>query len=303
MSFLLILSPHLDDAVISCGSHIAAAIQEGRDVLVATCFTSPGETAAQDLQRLYQQRRSDDMQALRQLGAHFRHLEFTDAPFRDPQYHNVNTILFHHRLPEEEYPLCRQLTFAISRLIGEVSPDELLFPLGTGGHIDHHIVWECGKNFWDGQWSFSLYEDLPYALLPGWSDVRRQQLLEDVPLQPISPSFKQDLRHTGIPFVRNYIMTPEDLGSSIDKYDKEYSCLDHRSYNAASWVFGKRTFIRSLHTASAEFLDAKCHAIARYATEWPVLFGPDQGNIREVLSSPFSREKYEEVCWTLKPML
>jgi len=79
------------------------------------------------------------------------------------------------------------LTTALVYLIEEINPSELLFPLGVGGHIDHHITWECSKAFWDKSGSLSFYEDLPYALLPWWSDVRRQQLSNPAPTT-VNPS-------------------------------------------------------------------------------------------------------------------
>src|SRR5260221_483070 len=94
MSRLLIISPHLDDAVLSCGARIAKTVESGGEVVVATCFTTPWEAAPEELQQLYDRRKADDGDALKMLGAGIRHLGFTDAPFRNPQYYNFNTILF-----------------------------------------------------------------------------------------------------------------------------------------------------------------------------------------------------------------
>ncbi|KAB2956573.1 MAG: PIG-L family deacetylase, partial [Thermoanaerobaculia bacterium] len=56
MTDLLVLSPHLDDAVLSCGGRIADEVARGRDVLVVTVFTAdepaePPSRLAADLRR------------------------------------------------------------------------------------------------------------------------------------------------------------------------------------------------------------------------------------------------------------
>jgi LmbE family N-acetylglucosaminyl deacetylase len=325
MSRLLIISPHLDDAVLSCGARIATTTESGGEAIVATCFTTPGGTAPEELKQLYDRRKADDGEALKMLGAGFRHLGFTDAPSRNPQYHNFNTILFHHHLPDEETTLVLQLTATLEKLIGELKPDELVFPLGTGGHIDHHLVWESSKTFWNRSCIVSFYEDLPYALVPGWNAVRWNQLgmgteesgqnrrAQENDGQTVdrqvgnSDSYdqndgavKMDLPGAPFPFVHNYMSSSEDRRLSMEKYDKEYEGLEHDLWNAHQWTFNGKVFVRTLYKANARNFNTKCQAITNYSSEWPVLFGPDEQNIREMLTYPGNPGDYTEISWTLK---
>jgi LmbE family N-acetylglucosaminyl deacetylase len=304
MSRLLIISPHLDDAVLSCGARIATTTESGGEVIVATCFTTPGEAAPEELKQLYDRRKTDDGEALKMLGAGFRHLGFTDAPFRNPQYHNFNTILFHHHLPVEETTLVRQLTATLEKLIGELKPDEVAFPLGTGGHIDHHLVWESSKTFWNRSCIVSFYEDLPYALVPGWSAVRWNQLgmrtEKGEKNRQAGEEEKMDLPGAPFPFVHNYMSSSEDRRLSLEKYDKEYEGLEHGLWNTHQCIFNGKVFVRTLYKADARNFNIKCRAIPNYSSEWPVLFGPDEQNIREMLTYPGNPGDYTEIGWTLK---
>lgn len=69
----LVLSRHLDDAVLSCSSLMAS-----RRSLIATFFTA-GDAS-------YEARRAEDFEAAKILGTSSRHLGFRDAPFRSVLY-------------------------------------------------------------------------------------------------------------------------------------------------------------------------------------------------------------------------
>lgn len=277
MSPLLIISPHLDDAVLSCGARIYDTVQSGRKVVVATCFTDGGPS----METLYIQRRADDELAVRSLGAERVLLGFCDAPFRNSRYHNFSTILFHHDLPDDERPLVSEISEAVQSLAEEYGSSEIIFPLGIGGHIDHHLVWESSKFFGDGKFSVSYYEDLPYALVPGWSEVRRSEIgfgcgpVVCVPLETLP-----------YPFVKNYMGSEDDLRASIMKYEAGFERCYERN---------EKNFIRNLYTSAA--LSMKCEAIGAYSTEWPVLFGEDRMDIRRYVAG--LAETCVEIYWTL----
>src|SRR5438093_1734972 len=87
----LYLSPHLDDAVLSCAGHILHERAQGRRVVVATLFGAGGGDEAG--RKLYQARRDEDRRALALLGAECLHLGLVDAPFRDDYYRSFQSIL------------------------------------------------------------------------------------------------------------------------------------------------------------------------------------------------------------------
>ena len=86
---IVILSPHLDDAVLALGGMISREVARGRTVEVWTCFTEgPAlETipAAQRPLGDYVARREEDRRALTVLGARHRWLNLRERIWRDPQ--------------------------------------------------------------------------------------------------------------------------------------------------------------------------------------------------------------------------
>jgi LmbE family N-acetylglucosaminyl deacetylase len=277
----------------------------GAKVLVATCFTTPGEKASAEMQQCYQQRKTDDLHALNLLGADALHMEFTDAPFRNARYHNFNTILFHHQLPNEEDPLVLLLAEALKKIAIEWKPDEIIFPSGTGGHIDHHIVWESSKVFWKDNYLLSYYDDLPYALLAGWHAVRWRELggkaLSGNEESTNDAVDKMELLQAPYPFIYNYMSSPQDRSLSTEKYNKEFAALRNDQAHALQWYFEGRHFIHNLLTVDDHYFTMKCRAIAQYSTEWPVLFGEHENNIAEMLRISLHANHYTETSWRLKP--
>jgi LmbE family N-acetylglucosaminyl deacetylase len=306
MNRLLIISPHLDDGVLSCGARIAAETAQGSSVLVATCFTTPGDNAPTAIKDHYRQRKADDRKAIEELGADFLHLGFVDAPFRSLCYHNFHTILFHHQLPEKEKSLLLSLTSALKQLSAEWKPDEILLPLGVGGHIDHHLVWESSKFLVGGPYRITYYEELPYALLPGWSNVRCHELGGKAGPAQKAPGIthvKVDLERCPYPFVRNYLGSAEDALFSTSRYDMEYSGLSADEANAAEWFFEDRILMHNLLEFEEKYLREKCAAITRYSTEWQVLFGELAENIPAMLRNFSNTGRYTEISWRLKTNL
>src|SRR5262245_21323676 len=112
---LLVLSPHFDDAVLSCGGLIAAACAVGRLVLVVTVFTGQPtpETVPARLQGFsrYDVRRGEDDQALAILGAAAERLDFVERAFRPPPLRGLG-VLF--RAPPVDYA---PLTAAVRDLL------------------------------------------------------------------------------------------------------------------------------------------------------------------------------------------
>jgi len=140
----LALSPHLDDAVFSCGGTLALLSAAGWQVVVATLFTrsvpSPagfalacqldkGLDAGTDYMAL---RRVEDDRACALLGATPRWMPLAEAPHRG---YNSAAALFGPLLATDPAPA--ELSLAIGTLLDDVAPDLLLAPQAIGGHVDH----------------------------------------------------------------------------------------------------------------------------------------------------------------------
>ncbi|MHB9863749.1 PIG-L deacetylase family protein [Streptomyces sp. YIM S03343] len=168
---LVVLSPHLDDAVLSCGALMAHAGAH-TTVLVVTFFTEAGvppytlsgrrflhRAGQRDAGHLYRDRRAEDREVLEGLGADWVHLGLTDGLFRrKPAVRAGRPGLADRMLPERAhvYPsyrlhistgrISRYDTGTLARvcdLLEELaSPPHtvLLAPCGVGGHVDHMLV-------------------------------------------------------------------------------------------------------------------------------------------------------------------
>jgi LmbE family N-acetylglucosaminyl deacetylase len=167
---LVVLSPHLDDAVLSCGALLIHAAGRTR-VSVVTLFTEahpPPYTlsarqnlrlaGAGDADELYRQRRAEDRAALEPMGISCVHAGFTDALFR-LRPHSAGRSRWARVLPElaHIYPIYRlniisgriadtdavtlhRVRDVIQPLLEGREPKLLLAPLGVGGHVDHVLV-------------------------------------------------------------------------------------------------------------------------------------------------------------------
>lgn len=296
MTKVVFISPHLDDVVLSCGAHIAALVNEAVAVDIVSVFTGAGEEAAPEIAALYETRRNDDIKAAALLGATPVHLGFTDAPFRNKRYYNFSTLLFHHQLPEEELTLVHRIAERLRVLLHAVQPDQVYFPLGVGGHIDHHIVFAAG--LLSEGFPVSWYEELPYAQLPGWNMLRLAGI-HAVPYEkatdPELPAIT--LQAVTLPFVKNYITSAEDKEQSSLLLQKEWDGVGGSVKLVSECLLEGAVICKNIWKMPAICLQTKAAAIACYSTEWPVLFGSDVVNIEKWLRAEDAGELYSEAYW------
>lgn len=163
---LLAVSPHLDDAVLSCGLLLAAH----PDAVVCTIFTSaPQENMTTDWDResgfadafaAMRTRKLEDVRALSSLGASPIHLPFCDAQYLSSPSH-------------------AELAAALKETFMKVWPATLLIPLGLF-HSDHTLVANAclASMGWFGDATVLAYEDVPYRKIPHILQERLIALLE-----------------------------------------------------------------------------------------------------------------------------
>ncbi len=192
----LFLSPHLDDAVLSCGALIEAQAQ-GREIIVATLFTeatpAPHTRAARSFMRqctvpdagtLFQARQSEDRAVLEDMGVQSIHLGEVDALFRRrrkppamgssawdrllPELtHRYPTYRFDialGRIAKGDQELISQLRTDVAGLMEQTKAELLFCPAGVGKHVDHLITRELGKGHPE---NVVMYSDFPYDLTAG----------------------------------------------------------------------------------------------------------------------------------------
>jgi LmbE family N-acetylglucosaminyl deacetylase len=172
----LLLSPHLDDAALSCGGAIHRWAAAGEPVLVVTVMTADPPPAAPspyadyqharwDLppQAAYAARRAEDRAALERLGARLAHLAFVDCIYRrgpGGTYYNSDQDLFGPVHPEDA-----RLVHDLGQQFATLTPARgdltVYAPLGLGDHVDHQLVRRAAEA-WRGDQLY-YYEDYPYA--------------------------------------------------------------------------------------------------------------------------------------------
>jgi len=176
------LSPHLDDAVYSCGGKIAQDVQHGDSAAIWTIFagdpTSELTPFARELHARWgigveavAKRRAEDTAACRKLGAESRHLSYPDCIYRIIPESGEPVITMNEDLftaaPGREEGLVRQIRNELLRLNPQQLP--MACPLGIGLHLDHRIVREAAERT---GLPLIYYADFPYAADPAvrWAD-------------------------------------------------------------------------------------------------------------------------------------
>lgn len=173
---LLYLSPHLDDAVLSCGGQIFLHGEAGCSVLVVTLMAGEPRTDARSTLADYlhhnwgvtaetavARRRAEDEAACRRLGATACHLSVPDCIYRvhpesgEPLY-TSEEALFGDVHDAEAY--------LIEEIVAEVSDlppaGRVLVPLCVGHHVDHTLTRKAAERHF-GRASLIYYEDYPYV--------------------------------------------------------------------------------------------------------------------------------------------
>jgi LmbE family N-acetylglucosaminyl deacetylase len=149
MADVLVLSPHLDDAVLSCW-HLLDSID---DVLVVNVFTGlpPAGTpvtrwdritGATDARVRVEERLREDREALGLVRKESVGLDFVEGQYG------------------ARHPSPQEIAAAVEPLEGHV-----VAPAGIGGHSEHELVRDAALRL--GR-TTSFYADLPYATAFGW---------------------------------------------------------------------------------------------------------------------------------------
>ena len=181
------MSPHLDDAVLSC-SGLLTVLSKKTEVTVITLFTHvsyPNTFSAKrflqkcqttDLQQLFKDRRYEDVVTVTSLGVKAHHLGYEDGTWRKlnkvsifrekvglfiPEVlHRYPTFLRIKRgkMHREDQELILEIRDKLKSIVG----NNVVFfaPLAIGGHIDHIITREVASLFPNT----IFWSDFPYNL-------------------------------------------------------------------------------------------------------------------------------------------
>lgn len=176
---VLVLSPHLDDAVFACGRLLAsvsaptvATIFAGRPPRWAPLTEWDRAAGFQAGEDVIGARRDEDSAALRLLGATPLWLNFCDRQYG-----------------QGASP--REIAHRLEAVIARCRPGSVFFPLGLF-HSDHHLTYDAALLLLAGhpQLQWFAYEDRLYRRLPGLCEEKIEHLRR-VGLAPCPISFPE----------------------------------------------------------------------------------------------------------------
>jgi len=203
---LVVLSPHLDDAVLSCGALLNYACSRTQ-VTVVTLFTaasSPPYTLSarrylrqvgmSDAEVLYRYRREEDHDALGPMNVTCVHAGLTEALFRRlpnlgwrstwsrllPELAHIYPVYRVHitsgRVAPADVGTLREARDIVGRLT-RPGPALVLAPLAIGGHVDHVLTRSVAER---SDARVVYFSDFPYnqQYPPDHAFIRRYGLVE-----------------------------------------------------------------------------------------------------------------------------
>lgn len=271
-SDVVVLSPHLDDAVLSLGGLIGREVAAGHDVEIVSCFTSgPPLDSIAPAHRVfgdYSMRRAEDERAMRVLGARHRWLDLHERIWRQPALPPSGVFPTHvFRTPErmDDFAELKSIRAAIAAIL-DAGARVLYAPLAIGHHVDHVEVALAALREALGSGAFDrikFYED-PYALgracrkqhfvakrrmwrpfgAPAWASPRVGALLRLVAFAAKGPTIEQYLPEADR---LDWTCAPRALSSA----DEERKVAAIAEYTSQVRAFGGidrvRAFVRRGH--------------------------------------------------------
>ena len=173
------LSPHFDDAALSCGGLIHQQTQAGQAVLVVTVYAAPPEPgrALSSFARQFNEamgnpvdlngaRRREDRAAIARLGAELVWLDFQDAIYRAAEaeawYYTSIADVFGSIHPGD-LTLPDAIAEAVGEQVSGSAQATVYAPLTVGHHVDHQLVHRAAWMLRAQGRKVLFYEDYPYA--------------------------------------------------------------------------------------------------------------------------------------------
>jgi len=176
-SSFIFISPHLDDAILSCGQLVIDLRKLNKDIIIITVFTKASAKTVTpqaksflaacgyaNPQKLFKDRQKEDSRVAEYLGIKIKHLGFTDAAWRNngnkkPIYPN-EISQFSGNVSRKDRILINKISSRINSLIRKQKGKYLILaPLSVGGHADHVII---QKVVYGLHHSKLFWEDFPY---------------------------------------------------------------------------------------------------------------------------------------------
>ncbi len=190
---VIVLSPHPDDGILSCGGLLRWALSQQRLAALLTIFDGNAPSSVSSFAKKYfpysssqnimRLRRAEDRVAAACLGVAQSSLLLPEAIFRNdldgkPLYRKESD-LFDAAAIETEADLIQAIKPMVVNFLQTKIQPLILSPKGIGNHVDHQICREIGLYLLSKGYTVWFYEDMPYALAeaskrgdePGWETI------------------------------------------------------------------------------------------------------------------------------------
>lgn len=262
---LLVVSPHLDDAVLSVPVRLRREARAGHRVVVATLFSEGRDGAL---------RREEDRRALVSLGCEPRPLGLWDAPERRGLVRNARSLLLAPLAGAD--PDVRRAREELDGLARELRPGRIWLPLGVGEHVDHRVAHAAGRAL---RAPVAFYEDRPYACVHGATAARLHRLGAGPAVDPDALA----AAGRAASFARAFLPRGRDTEAVLRSLAGDPAATPPLA-----------DVVRAV-VPTAKELDAALQAVAAYASQLPDLFGGLEP--RAILADPdgIYRERLHEL--------
>lgn len=182
---VVVLSPHLDDAVLSCFGLLDRLEGEVSRLVITICCGNPAPAPGfgdidefredSDLSQYGtpSERRREDELAMKAMDCNFVHLGFEDGVYRrsptsgDYIYQTTREKFVRPRIEDASH--IEELFLVLRRLSQNIGSLLLVAPMAIGYHVDHSITAHNALRLESDSVDLLFYEDFPYVLDPSYS--------------------------------------------------------------------------------------------------------------------------------------
>jgi LmbE family N-acetylglucosaminyl deacetylase len=172
----LIVSPHLDDAILSLGGYLQSNNDENNTIITLfnTAWTAIDENM--DYASITSMNLKEELTVVKKIGCKHIFLGYDEALLRG--YKQWNEAYSSSNDQKVFYNVVNE----IKSILNNNKYNEIFFPMAIGEHVDHVMVYEVAKLLLDfcaeKYIEILFYEDLPYASYGGVSE-RIQKVSKD----------------------------------------------------------------------------------------------------------------------------
>lgn len=243
------LSPHLDDAALSCGGQIYQQTAVGQSVLVVTITAGdapaqPPSAFARSLHARWElagdvvaARRTEDRQACQILGADYEHWPILDCVYRThpddgqplyPTWLDVTATI---------HPTDERLIARLTNQMAQFPADSQVYaPLAVGGHVDHQITRAAAERRFGAKLLY--YEDYPYV-------ANREALTAVIP--PDTPFWQSQVIPLSAAALKAKMAAIAAFASQFSSFFVDQADLEQKITNFTASVGGERVWRKTAY--------------------------------------------------------